>query len=454
MKRVLISIIMLASVSAYSAKDQKSKFEQLELFNKVYNMIQNQYYRKVDRQKLIEGALTGMMNTLDPHSAFLNDNLFEKMKNDTSGEFGGIGIEVTQKDGYLYIITAIDDTPAFYAGLKGKDKIVEIDHESILGLTLEQSIEKMKGKSGKKLTLGIVRDGESGVKHFVVKRERIKVKPVKYELISNNYAFLRLTAFQSHSTEALVEALKNLKKKSKKKGGIKGIVLDLRSNPGGLLDQAVSIASLFLKEGVVVSTESRDESNKDIRYVKKTGYKDLNTPIVVLINGSTASASEIVAGALQDHKRALIVGKQSFGKGSVQTVVPLDEKVGVKLTIAQYMTPLKRKIQAIGIKPDVDLDSIDYDVYDQNVKQDSYLREKDLRNHLTATIETSEEKEQRIAEEKVDRVKRIAELKAKQNGKKKVADEIFKKHNPKKDYQVLQSIKILQSYGIFTKLKT
>ncbi len=457
MRLAVIAIVMLASLNAFT-KDKKSKFEQLELFNKVFSMIQNQYYRNVDTQKLIEGALAGMMNTLDPHSAYLNEDLFERMKNDTSGEFGGIGIEVTSKDGYLYIITAIDDTPAFKAGLKAKDKIVEINHESILGLTLDKSIEKMKGKAGKKLTLGISREGESEIKHFDVVREQIKVKPVKYELLSNNFAFMRLTAFQNHSTESLVDAMEDLKKQAKKSGGIKGIVLDLRSNPGGLLDQAVSIASLFLKEGVVVSTESRDQTNKDIRYVKKTGYKDLETPIVVLINGSTASASEIVAGALQDHKRALIAGSQSFGKGSVQTVVPLDEKVGVKLTIAQYMTPLKRKIQAIGITPDVNLENLDFETFDENIKEDSYLREKDLRNHLTATIETKEEKKLREAEESEERKKRIAALKRSKKEKRdkknknEDADEIFQKHDPKKDYQVLQAIKILESYGAFKKL--
>ncbi|HLT22039.1 MAG TPA: S41 family peptidase [Bacteriovoracaceae bacterium] len=431
--------------------ENKSRFEQLELFNKVLHLVETQYYRPVSTEKLIEGALKGMMETLDPHSSFLNKEYFEKMKNDTKGEFGGLGLEVSQKDGVIYIITPIEDTPAFKAGLKPRDRIVEINYEPIVGMNLDQVVEKMRGKIGEKITLGILRDGVNGVKQYSMKREVIKIKPVKYELIENHYAYIRLSQFQKHSTSSVVEALTKLKKQAK--NDIKGIVLDLRSNPGGLLDQAVDISSLFLNDGIVVSTEARDPQNKEIRYVKKSGYKDLETPIVVLINGSSASASEIVAGALQDHKRAVIMGSQSFGKGSVQTVAQLDKNTGVKLTIAQYMTPSDKKIQAVGIIPDVKLFEIDQEAFNKSLLEDRYLREKDLRNHLTATIETPEEEKIRLEQEKEERAKKIKEMEEKKTSKKDSKDDIFKTFNPKEDHQVLQAVKFLESYSAFEKTK-
>ena len=281
------------------------------------------------------------------------------------------------------------------------------------------------------------------------------MKPVKFEVVKDQYAFVRLTQFQKHSYESITEAIKKMRKTAEKKGGIKGIILDLRSNPGGLLDQAVDISSIFLKEGVVVTTESRDPQNKDIRYVKKSGFKDLSTPLIVLINGASASASEIVAGALQDYKRGIIMGSQSFGKGSVQTVAQLDKQTGVKLTIAQYMTPNNRKIQAIGITPDVEIAESEAAEADKEKREDRYIREKDLKNHLTATIETAEETKEREAQERVDRQKRIKDMETKRKAKaaetpaidkkKETEEDIFKTYNPKEDYQVLQAIKYLES---------
>lgn len=431
--------------------ENKSRFEQLELFNKVLYLIETQYYREVSTEKLVEGALKGMMETLDPHSTFLNKDFFAKMQSDTAGEFGGLGIEVTQKDGVIIVVTPIDDTPAYKAGIRSKDKIVEIDHEPIIGLSLEQVIEKMRGKVGQKITLGISREGEDSVKQFTLKREIIKVESVKSALLQDNYVYIRLTQFQKRASESVEKALKKLEADAKKNGGVKGIILDLRSNPGGLLDQAVDLSSIFLKEGIVVSTESRDPQNKDIRYVKKSGFKDLTTPMIVLINGSSASASEIVAGALQDYKRAIIMGSQSFGKGSVQTVAQLDKETGVKLTIAQYMTPLNRRIQAVGISPDVIIDDIDYATFDKARRDDRFLREKDLKNHLTASIETPEEKKIREEQERKDRQERIKLIEQKRKeakaGKTKDADdEIFKTYSPSEDYQVLQAVKYLQSF--------
>tara|TARA_B100001971_G_scaffold215195_1_gene260360 strand:+ start:190554 stop:191927 length:1374 start_codon:yes stop_codon:yes gene_type:complete len=444
----LLTLITLSSVSFAAPK--KSRFEELELFNNVLHLIDKSYYREVDTNKLIEGAIKGMMDTLDPHSAYLNKEYFKKMQDDTDGEFGGLGIEVTQKDGVIYVVTPIDDTPAFKAGIKPKDKIVEINHESILGFTLDEAVDKMKGKIGSKIHLGIVREGEKGVKHFDVKREKIKITPVKSFLVEDNYAFIRLTQFQRKAASSIEKALKKLKKQAKKKGGIKGIILDLRSNPGGLLNQAVDVSSLFLKDGIVVSTEHRDPNQKEIHYVKKSSYKDLETPLVVLVNGASASASEIVAGALQDHKRAIIMGTRTFGKGSVQSVVQIDKDNGVKLTIAQYMTPTSRKIQAIGIVPDVKLSDIDGDLVKNAILDDKFLREKDLRNHLTATIETKEEKALRLEEEKKARIKRAQRIKERSSKKKKDSkDDIFRKYDPNEDYQVLQAINYLKSFRVF-----
>lgn len=450
--------VLAQKAPAPKITENRSRFEQLELFNKVLHLVETQYYRPVSTEKLIEGALKGMMETLDPHSAFLNKDFFEKMQNDTAGEFGGLGLEVTQKDGVIYIVTPIDDTPAFRAGIKPKDKLVEINHEPIVGMTLDQVIEKMRGKIGEKIQLGVLRDGDDGIRHFNLKREIIKVKPVKSELLQDKYAYIRLTQFQKRSAESIEEALKKMKTKMKN-GNFAGIILDLRSNPGGLLDQAVDVSSLFLKEGIVVTTEARDPQNKDIRYVKKSGYKDLETPMVVLINGASASASEIVAGALQDYGRAVIMGSLSFGKGSVQTVAQLDKQTGVKLTIAQYMTPKNRKIQAIGITPDVAIEEVNQTEFEKGMKDDRYIREKDLKGHLTATIESPEEKAVREASERQERSLRIKEMEKKRTDaktkevKKEKDEDIFKTYDATQDYQVLQAIRYLQGFKVFESSK-
>jgi len=434
------------SFSASAVKE--SRFKELELLNSALYLIESQYYRPVDTKKLIEGAIKGMMDTLDPHSVYLNEEFFKKMQNDTNGEFGGLGIEVTQKDGVIYVVTPIDDTPAYRAGVKAADKIVEINHDSILGYTLDEAIDKMKGKEGSKIHLGIMRAGEKGIKHFELKREKIIVKPVKAFLVADNYAFVRLTQFQRRSAKEINKALKKLEKDAK--GGLKGIILDLRSNPGGLLDEAVKVSSLFLDQGIVVSTESRDPNQKNIHYVIKSMDKYLNLPLVLLVNGSSASASEIVAGAIQDHKRGIIMGTQTFGKGSVQSVMSLDKKSqnGLKLTIAQYMTPKNRKIQALGITPDIFVEEVSEDWYEENIKNTNYIREKDLRNHLTATTETNEEKRMRLIEEKKERAQRAEKIKNREKKKKK---DLFTKYDPNHDYQVSQAIKVLKTYAFIKK---
>ncbi len=430
----------------------RSRFEQLELFNKVLYLIENQYYRSVSTEKLIEGALKGMMETLDPHTSFLNEQYFKKMQSDTSGEFGGLGIEVTQRDGMILVISPIDESPAFRAGIRPRDRIVEINNVSIVGQPLDEVIERMRGKNGDTIQLGIVRDGTDKIKSFKLKRETIKVNPVKSELIDGRIGYIRLTQFQKRAAQAVEDALKDLKAKSSKQGGLTGIILDLRSNPGGLLDQAVDVSSIFLKEGIVVSTESRDPQNKDIRYVKKQGYKDLETPLIVLINGASASASEIVAGAIQDFQRGPIMGLQSFGKGSVQTVAQLDGKVGVKLTIAQYLTPKGRRIQGIGIVPDIQVDDLDYQAFLQAKQVDRYVRERDLRNHLTATIESPEEKKMREEWDRQERAnKREEKSKKASQPKKNDEEDVFTPFTPSQDYQVQQASQLLKTIKYLAK---
>lgn len=465
---IIMSNMTFASTPVEDAA-KKSRFEKLELLNKVLFLVESQYYREVNTDKLIEGAINGMMETLDPHSAYLDSEVFSKMQEETSGEFGGLGIEVTQKDGILVIITPIEDSPAFKAGLKAGDKIVEINHESMVGSTLQQAVDKLRGKMKTKIILGIAREGVDGVKNYEIIREIVYLKPVKFELLQNSYAYVRLTQFQKKSAEYIVDALKKMRE-TLKKDPLKGVILDLRSNPGGLLDEAVDVSSIFLKEGIVVSTEGRDPKNKEIRYVKKSGHKELDVPLVVLINGSSASASEIVAGSLQDSKRAIIMGTQSFGKGSVQSVAKIDDTSGVKLTIAQYMTPTGRKIQAVGINPDVIIGEAEGEWFDENKKESSFIREKDLKNHLTATIETPEEKKLREEIELQERIERTAKFKAQRERMKndklskskevktsssnsgESEDDSNKKIAPNEDYQVNQAINYLRNIGVIKNL--
>ena len=452
-KICLIAITIILSCNLLAAKKtaQASKYEHLDLFSRVLDLIEKQYYRKVDTEKLMEGAIRGMLQTLDPHSSYLDAEALKKMKSSTSGKFGGLGVEVTSKDGIILVITAFEGTPAYRVGIKSGDKIVEIEHESIVGIGLDEAVDKMRGKPGSKINIGIVREGSEKIESLTLKREVIKVKPIKSELLHDKYAYIRLNQFQSGSAKYIQKHLKKLSGKAKK---LQGIVFDLRSNPGGLLDEAVKVASIFLTDGIVVSTEARNPKQKEVRMVAKGGFKDTETPLVVLINGASASASEIVAGALKDHGRALVMGGQSFGKGSVQTVLDLTEKKGIKLTIQQYMTPKGGKIQAKGITPDIKIPEVDSNWADHIESDPVYIREQDLRNHISATIENPEEEKSRKQREKQNRIQRQKRMKKQSSSKKQTGDQGRPlQFDPKTDFQVHLAIHHLQSFDFYKRFK-
>ncbi len=323
--------------------------EELRTFTRVYDHIRNGYVEELSDAELLEYAIKGMIAELDPHSAYLDEKSFEDLQENTSGEFGGIGIEVGMEDGFVKVITPIDDTPAQRAGIEPGDLIIRLDNQPVKGMSLTDAVEKMRGPEGSELTVTVVREGVDQPFEVTLTRAVIQVKSVRARVEDNHYAYIRIAQFQVNTGRDMIDALEELRAKHE---DIRGIVLDLRNNPGGVLQTSVEVADAFLDEGLVVYTEGRTE-NSDMRYYANEGEVAEDLPIVVLINDGSASASEIVAGALQDHGRAVVVGTRSFGKGSVQTVVPISETRAVKLTTALYYTPNGRSIQAQGIVPDV-----------------------------------------------------------------------------------------------------
>lgn len=340
-----------AAAPKNQTKEEADTYELLNLFGEVMERAKISYVEEVSDKKLIESAINGMLVSLDPHSSYLDEQSFKYMNEQTQGKFGGLGIEVTMENSVVKVVSPIDDTPAAKAGLKPGDYITSIDGEQVMGLTLNEAVDKMRGKIGSKVKLTIRRANE---KPFDVslKREEIKIQSVKNDLKNDDVAYVRITSFSENTDKMIEKAIKDAKKKSKDK--LAGVVIDVRNNPGGLLDQAVSVSDLFLDKGEIVSTRSRNEDDT-VKYTATKGDIVNGLPIVVLINEGSASASEIVAGALQDHHRAIILGEKSFGKGSVQTVIPLGKYGAMRLTTARYYTPSGRSIQAKGIEPDVEV---------------------------------------------------------------------------------------------------
>ena len=362
--------------------------DDLRLFSEVFGRIKSDYVEPVEDRKLLKEAINGMLTGLDPHSAFLDQEAYRDLQVGTQGEFGGLGIEVGAEDGFVKVVAPIEDTPAYRAGVKAGDLIIKLDEMSLKGISLSDAVKKMRGKPHTEVKLTVLRKGEQEPLEFVVKRDVIHVKSVKAKMLEPGYGMVRITQFQEHTGESLVQALDDLYKQNK--GDLKGLVLDLRGNPGGLLNSAVAVSAAFLpKNALVVYTDGRTEDAKmrltatKENYVRGAFKEDYiskepegvkTVPMVVLVNGASASASEIVAGALQDHHRATILGTQTFGKGSVQTILPLPNNQAVKLTTARYYTPSGRSIQAKGISADIVVE-------DETSKV--LLREADLQHHLS-----------------------------------------------------------------------
>ena len=366
----------VATVTAQvSGNNTSETYRQLNLFGDVFERVRAEYVEQVTDEQLVESAINGMLTSLDPHSSYLNRKSFQDMQVQTRGEFGGLGIEVTMENGLIKVVSPIDDTPAFRAGLQPGDMIVQLNGEAVMGLTLNEAVEKMRGPVGSDIKV-TVRRGEAGEPFEVtLTRAVIKVQSVRYRT-EGDIGYIRITSFNEQTQQGLEKAITSIQQQLGDK--LKGFVLDLRNNPGGLLDQAVSVSDTFLDKGEIVSTRGR-KAEEGTRYNAKPGDMAKGIPMIVLINGGSASASEIVAGALQDHKRALILGTQSFGKGSVQTIIPLPGHGAMRLTTARYYTPSGRSIQALGITPDIEVHPAKVEETDQGIAR---RRESDLRGAL------------------------------------------------------------------------
>jgi len=350
-------------------------YKQLNLFGDVFDRVRSDYVVKPDDSKLIDAAISGMLTSLDPHSSYLNAKSFRDMQVQTRGEFGGLGIEVTMENGVIKVVTPIDGTPADRAGVKAGDLITQLDKEQIRGLTLAQAVEKMRGRVKTPLVLTIVRKGRDEPFDITVVRDIIRIKSVRFRP-EKDVGYIRITTFNEQTQKGVEKAITQLKKKIGP--DLKGYIVDLRNNPGGLLDQAISVSDTFLDRGEIVSTRGRN-ADETQRYNARSGDRVEGKPVIVLINGGSASASEIVAGALQDHKRAKVIGTRSFGKGSVQTIIPLGGNGAIRLTTARYYTPSGQSIQAKGITPDV---VVDQEVPEKLKARTTLQGEASLRGHL------------------------------------------------------------------------
>ena len=364
-----LNLLFLGSLFA----NQQDVYKQLNLFGEVYERVRSEYVEQIKDKDLIEAAINGMLQSLDPHSSYLNSESFEEMKVQTKGEFGGLGIEVTMENGLVKVVSPIDETPAAKAGIQSGDYISHIDEEAVMGLSLSEAVDKMRGPVNTPINVRIIREGEEPFDVKIV-RDIIKITSVKSK-VHSDVGYLRITSFTQKTYKNLIKEFSKLEKKMN--GNIKGLVLDLRNNPGGLLDQAISVSDAFLERGEIVSTRGR-ETNAEQRFNASKGDITKGLPIIVLINGGSASASEIVAGALQDHKRGILLGTSTFGKGSVQTIIPVSSKGAIRLTTARYYTPSGKSIQATGIEPDIYVPQSKLEV----IEKTNGRKESSLRGHL------------------------------------------------------------------------
>lgn len=379
---MLMGVVLGAATGVYGAlkKNSNETYEGLKLFSDVIAEVENNYVEPVKTKELIEKAIEGMVSSLDPHSAFLPPEAFDDLQSETKGEFGGLGIVITMRDNQLTVISPIEGTPAYKAGILAQDIIVKIDGESTKDMMLWEAVKKLRGEPGSTVEIGIYRQGATEVMDLKLVRAVIPMDSVRSLTLKPGYGYLWVTNFRENTVDEVLKALKKLESES---APLKGLVLDLRDNPGGLLDQAVKVSDVFLEEGVIVSIRGRDEKQME-EYAAQADGLSGGYPIVILINGGSASASEIVAGALQDNKRAIVIGTTSFGKGSVQTVRPLRDGYALKYTIARYYTPSGKSIQAEGIQPDLVVKRRVLDETAPDGFDSALIKEGDLKNHLTS----------------------------------------------------------------------
>ena len=396
----MFCIIIALSVTGSTASKNKETYEYLDLFGQIFDRVRSQYVDNVTDEELIEKAIDGMLTGLDPHSGYMDEEVWEEMQMDTQGKFGGLGIEITMEEGFVKVISPIEDTPAYKAGVLAGDFIIQIDDAPVFGLTLSEAVDLMRGEKGEPITITISREGVEPFEVNII-RDIIKIQSVKYEIF-DNVGYLRITSFTEQTESGLIKYIKKIKEELDNKQI--GFVLDLRSNPGGLLKQSVKVSDIFLEQGEIVSTRGRNKEDI-LRYRAKKGDRINGQPLIVLINGGSASASEIVAGALQDHKRAIIVGTKSFGKGSVQTIIPFKKSgnnkstTGIRLTTARYYTPSGESIQGKGIMPDIIIEqgtfeSKEFKRYSEADLKDS-LDNEDNENKNEENSDTDEETEEK-----------------------------------------------------------
>ncbi len=382
---VALAVILCAGLLSFGSLNHpldaqaETPYQELKLFTDVLSIVRQNYVEEVDMKELVYGGIKGMLAVLDPHSSFMTPDDYREMQVETKGEFGGIGIEISLRDGMLTVVTPIEDTPADKVGLMPGDRIVLINGNETSAMGIMDAVKLLRGKSGSIVEIGVMRAGSTSPKLFEIEREIIKINSVKARTLEPGYACVRLVQFQEKTDSDLKEGLQRLHKESN--GDLKGLILDLRNNPGGLLDQAVKVSDVFIERGLIVYTEGRNNQS-DMKFSAHQADTEPAYPIVVLVNAGSASAAEIVAGALQDHRRAIVLGTRSFGKGSVQTIIPLNDDSGLRLTTARYFTPSGRSIQASGIEPDVIVKQT------KVIKDDaqSQLREKDLDNHFEPVL--------------------------------------------------------------------
>jgi len=395
--------------------------DELRSFTEVFSRIKKDYVEEVSDKTLLENAIRGMLSGLDPHSSYLDPEHFKELQVGTSGEFGGLGIEVGMEDGFVKVISPIDDTPAQRAGVKAGDLVIRLDEKPVKGMTLHDAVKIMRGKVGTDIVLTIIREGEEKPLKITITRDTIKVKSVRARDLGDGFGYLRVSQFQSRTGENLTEAIEKLKKDND--GKLNGLVLDLRNNPGGVLNAAVEVSDAFLETGLIVYTQGRI-ADSEMKF-NATPRRVLDgAPLVVLVNGGSASASEIVAGALQDHKRAVIIGTRTFGKGSVQTILPLNEKTALKLTTARYYTPSGRSIQAEGVTPDIILEPLKITKLEGMGER---VKEADLSGHLDNGNGKNKSKDD------------------KKDGKKKDEPELSL---AQRDYQLFEALNVLKGMSI------